>query len=606
MPRRSTAVFQPNLGLYLSRDLLSIPERAVQDGRNFRVKNGQLGNVNLGWAAYSTFDFETAVMAFDQTSLRTGTQLDIVVTIRDIYAYDQATDTALFLNRRYNTGTVAASGTAVTGTGTGWFAASIKIGDYINFTSNAQRTPTAAWFRITAVDAGGTGLTLATSAGTVGAGTAYTIRRTFTGSIGDIWVTDVFVTPDDGTGDNLWFATNGVDGIVTWDGQATQVVERSTALGFTCKTLRVYKNMMVYGNLIVSGNAFQTSIINSDIGKPLNAGSASTGLAAQFRAHDGIEPINVLETLGDNLVIYAERNVVLAQFVGADLVFIFREAAAGVGPIAGRLLADFGDYHEFIGADSQYLFDGVSVTEIGKQVWREILRQRDATRQHLGWSHFDEENGELVWAIPLITDAGVGVETEPPAEAFIEHYLEEVGDRVPDPVSRRAMPFLCAGSSRVLDSVTWDQLTMTWEELVTQWNDATLFAAFPLNIMGDDEGNLWTLNASQQGAGTALASYVRFGRRTTADGRMRALLTRVYPFMEKLNTDVTVTVNLSDHALIPETIVDAQTFDTTLEEGEHFTVHYRRGRYFDVKFGTSGGPYLLSGYDVDFRMGGTR
>ena len=44
----STAILNPNLGLYLGIDPLMVPATGLLAGENFRVKNGKLSNINLG------------------------------------------------------------------------------------------------------------------------------------------------------------------------------------------------------------------------------------------------------------------------------------------------------------------------------------------------------------------------------------------------------------------------------------------------------------------------------------------------------------------------------------------------------------------------------
>jgi hypothetical protein len=184
--------------------------------------------------------------------------------------------------------------------------------------------------------------------GSTAAGEDYTGRQLFTAFIEDFWDTAIFF--NDPNGDDVWFATNGRDDIVKFriaDDEVTPMPE----LGFTCKTLATYKSMMIYANITDdTGDIFPNTIINSNPGEPENV---ATGLASQFIVHDGVDPINALTPLGDNLVIYAERTSVLTQFIGEPFIFAFRVAVAGIGPIAGRLVADFGDFHEFIGQDSQ-------------------------------------------------------------------------------------------------------------------------------------------------------------------------------------------------------------------------------------------------------------
>lgn len=608
----SSATIPPNLGLYLGMSPLSIPARGLQDGMNFRIKEGKLTNRNIGWDDFSAITFNGPIMVKDVFNIRGLSERDIVITPTDIYSYDRDNDTAVFITPRYATGTVnvSAAANAVVTVASGvpnWVTNGILEGMQISFGDAAENDPAATWYTIDTVN-GESQLTLdGAVAGAPLAGVAYTIRRTFTGNTTNIWDTEVFVAPDDGTGDDLWFATNGLDRMVSWDGSASQVTILD-GLGFTAKRIKVYKNMMLYGNLLMeNGDFLPTSIINSDIGKPINAGDAGTGVSEQFRAHEGVDHINELEDLGDNLVIYSERHLTLMQFVGDPLIFIFREAASGVGLIGSRLIADFGDYHEFIGHDSQYLFDGVAVTEIGKQIWREILRLRDPTRHHLGWSHFDEGEGELIWAVCLTSDVGVGDNTQGPEEAFVEHYLEEVGDRVPTPYSRRAMPFLAPGYGTQAGVLTWDELSETWEELAIRWNDTQLFDAFPINVMGTEGGQLFTLNLTQtDDAGNLLVSFVRSGRRLLGDGRMRGLLARIYPFATQLVGFLTCTLRLCDHAAGEISTIDQQSFDMTLPAERHFVSPYRRGRYFELEFGTPGHAWELSGWDIDVKPGGMR
>lgn len=74
----------------------------------------------------------------------------------------------------YSTGTVAVAATAVTGTGTSWLTNRCCVGNRIGFgsTDPAQIT---TWYEISAM-ASDTGITLATSAGTISAGTPYVIE----------------------------------------------------------------------------------------------------------------------------------------------------------------------------------------------------------------------------------------------------------------------------------------------------------------------------------------------------------------------------------------------------------------------------------------------
>jgi hypothetical protein len=232
---------------------------------NFRIKEGKLSNRNVGWDDFSAVTLNGPVMVNDVFNIRGLAERQIFITPSDIYVYDADMDSVEFITPRYAVGTVDVSDDAnavvTVDTGTpNWVTNDIAPGMQISFGDNAETDPAATWYTIALVD-GESQLTLD---GVVGGaplnGVAYTIRMTFSGDETNVWDTEVFVAPDDGTGEDLWFATNGLDVMVNWDGSADQVT-RLTGLGFIAKRLTVYKNMMIYGNLLLDSGSFLPTIL---------------------------------------------------------------------------------------------------------------------------------------------------------------------------------------------------------------------------------------------------------------------------------------------------------------------------------------------------------
>ncbi len=616
------AVVDPNYGLYLGKDNLALNKRSLSDGLNFRVAQGMLNNINLGWDRFGAFTLSGAVTHITNFFLSDSTEHMIFCSLEDIYLYDAAAETVAFLNLQYDTGTVSATGDTpgvVTGTGTAWDTAvnskkPAVPGDKIHFGAANQNDPDAVWYTIATTDSD-TQITLTTaiSGGAVSGGTAYTIRKVFTGRLIEPFVSTTFVNASPGNAD-LIFLSNGIDNIVTWNGTDATVTDLDT-LGFTARQLGVYSNMMIYGDILQGGIRKLNNIINSDLGTPENV---TTGLASQFVVHDGTDPVVAIEPLGENLIIYSEKHVTPIQFVGDPLVFIFRDALAGQGPLASRAIVNFGNFHEFLSAESQHRFDGVNVTEVNAHLWRDALRTRDPIRDAGIFTHIDEENGDVVWAFPLVTDTGSAVNTTGALFAYSAHYLEEVpsrgaefGRQVPMPYSKREFPFSASGFFTRQTALTWDQISDTWADHNFRWNDNFFSVAFPLNMVGDTSGKIYTLGTSQDADGSALASFVRFGRRAVGDGIERGLVKRIYPFATEFpaaNYNLDVTLHLSDHANGSTTASEMLGLDLTLPESTFFVSHFRRARFIELEFGTSGPtePWELAGYAVDAVSGGRR
>lgn len=590
------AVLNPNLGLFLNRPLISIPEGALADGHNFRVKNGALSNLNLGWERFSSFTLNGPVTLIDGFFDRNSSQILIFGTPSDLYRYLEAGGgSVVYITPVFTTGTVNVSGTTVTAaSGTpNWLTNGIVPGQWIFIGSTTQNSTTAAWHQITAVT--NTTLTLATSPGSA-TGAVYTIRRTFSGTIDTPWETATFL--HEGVADeDLWIATNGVDNIVTWNG--TDLFAKVAGLGFKAFHLGTHKNMLLASAITEGGEFFPAQVRNSRPGFPLDF---STGLASAFTAHGGSDEVSALLPLGDSVIMYAERHIVVADFVGDPFIFVLRDAVPNLGPLSGRLVGDFGDNHAFLGPDAGYEFDGVNLSEVGSQVWREVLRRRDPTRLLQAFSHFDEENGDLIWAVPLTDDEGsVGPET-----AWVEHYLEETDGDI-SPVSKRSFPFTATGFFERQSSLTWVDIVDRWKDLNFRWNDIFFSAAFPFNLGGTAAGQVFTLNTIQTADGALLPSFVRTGRRALTDGRHRDMISRVYPFASQADgTTLAVRVRRAEHAAGPVSTFDEQPMDLSLPEEGHFTSHFRVARFYELEFATDGSPWRLAGWDVDVRRGGAR
>jgi hypothetical protein len=312
--------------------------------------------------------------------------------------------------------------------------------------------------------------------------------------------------------------------------------------------------------------------------------------------------------LGDNLAIYSKTNAVLAQFVGDPIIFVFRKVISDKGPVAPRLLVDYGDYHEFIAKDQKIRFDGASSLPVGDQVWQRKLQDLDPSRTHIGFAVRVEEAGEALWAVPFAGDG-----TTAPVSAYSEHYLEHRDPRDPEPYGKRDFPFLSAGFFTVQTTFTWDTITGSWDESGAQWDDIALIQNFPRLYLGDDNGDIYVGNSGQSAAGVAMTSFVRFGRRPTQDGQGRGTIARIYPFAEDVNSSsgtLAVYLHFTEHANASDTVeVGPFNYSLAQPEGGHFVTPYRRGRYVELEFRMSGNTtasWGLDGYDWVVRQGGYR
>lgn len=606
--RRASAVADVSFGLDFSRPPIALLDGALQDGMNFRVRLHRLTNDKVGWVRTSLPTLNGPVMHIATYRNRAGVQKTVFATFTDLYQATSLTAVS-YLTPRYATGTVdvSAADPAVVTDASGtpnWITNGINSGDQIHFGNAAQTSTAAVWYTIDTVDAEDQ-LTLTTAvAGAPLAGQAYTIRRLFTGDDTNLWEDVMWI--DTGSAADYMYLTNGKDAIMRWDGSASQVEE--SAADFLARHLAIYSNMLIFGDITVAGNDLPGDVRTSTVGDPENT---TSGLASQFKVHDSFEPILHMKALGDNLAIYSgpdPGSIVLAQFVGDPIVFLLRKAVSETGPISARVVADLGDFHQFLAGDIGYRFDGAGLLPYGEQVWQKFLGLRDPSRQHLAFHAFVEEHGEVIWAVPLPDDAALSPVASP-TTAFVAHYAETKTQNQPDPFSRRSFPFLSEGFLANTTTTTWDDLSGSWDSNASAWNDTSLLAAFPQPIVGNHLGETFFLYQGHTADGTLLPSYVHFGRRPLNDGVERGLVCRIYPFARELvdeGTNLDVVLHLADSAHGEAVESEPYPLDLSLPEGEFFISPFRRARYVETEYQMNDvdGVWELAGYD--WKLGRSR
>lgn len=597
---RGRAVHAANLGLYLDRPPLLVPERGLSAGSNFRIADAQLTNYNVGWSAFHDVNLDGKPVTLIEEFRAAGELRKLILgNTTDLFQFSQST--LSYITPRYDTGTVSVTNGSptVTGSGTSW-SANVKAGDF--FALGADETdPEATWYEVDSVDSD-TQITLTENyAESTDSGEAYTIRQTFTLSISSPWVSEVFRNAESvtsGSDGDRWYATNGINPVVAWDGASDQVYYPSIGLD-TCAALRRYKNTMIYIAPTVSGTFAPNTIKSSAVGQPENL---STLEAAEFVVHDGSDSLITARPIGELLAIYAERAIYLAQYVGPPLMFVFRAAVPGCGTRSARGVVSFPNYHLFIGPDCQYRFDGVTALPESAHVWRDVLRRTSPNRPRLVQGLIDESNAELIWVMPLNSDTA-----DSPEYAYVGHYLEEVGE-YPTPHSLRQLPATAIGTYRDEDALTFDDLNIPFSDALFRWDDATLQPLFANVLFGTDDGDIFQLGSTTQ-AGTEPMSFVRFSRRPLVDSRRNGTVKRVY-VNDKFEGSGDLTVNLRLFDSPNTTTVKEQAeVAIALDGTERFASFRNSARFVEVEFGstpTTPGYWSIEGYDVDVVPGGSR
>lgn len=386
LPTPQPIVMRPLQGLdYLSSEL-NAPAGSLLDNDGLVVRPKGLYRTPgyesfLDGAVWSPSDTPSMIVSGWGTN---GVQYPFLITQNRVFLCSWSSG-YVEVPWEYSKGTVAVSGTAVTGSGTLWLTLGINAGDTF--------TVSGSDYVIQSVNSD-TGITLRTSAGSISSGTSYVITRYLNG--GNQYYADACMGTDLKLGQFLVIATPSCQIIKLYP--QTQVMSNLTETaakqpstgGITAKAVCFTSGRIFAGNLDDGSNKNQRYMIRWSKGTDITDFSDATAylyLTSQASAFSG--EIQRMITMGTLMVCYLDD----AIFVGTpsnvtNLPLSFQQlSTGGVGlvgqraiastvlPREGNILESALTGHFFVGDDNIYFLSAsnLSISPIGNRVVRESI-----------------------------------------------------------------------------------------------------------------------------------------------------------------------------------------------------------------------------------------
>lgn len=432
----------PTLGWYPDVPAEELAGKAWHEAWNVRYKHnaverirnsGQFGSQQFTWyrvvnpapaASVSTPD---PVTGFAQLLEATGVEHTLALTQHEIYELDSLgvwdTDeddrlTPYFPDIAVSTAGCPGGSPTVTGAaGASWLGGGADTdnlpqpGDWIKFTGFA------GWYQIRSVDLD-TQITLVGNGPNTGGQVAYTIRllngstRTFPADSltrGDrrAWITREWHDPV-ATDISTWLlATNGYNTPIKWSGTGQfefigglRTLEGGVGapddLDMRFSAMAVFYNTLFVGDTQEDNGTgglsrFPSRLRWCNLNNFESWNVVLLGDQAGFTpVGEGSDPIMVLETLGDNLVIYKERHIYRAQYVGYSNGTVRVPVVTDRhGACSRRAVASNGQVHCFCDSENIYLLlPDMTIVPIGnpiRQYWKERFNRILADNIEIQW-----------------------------------------------------------------------------------------------------------------------------------------------------------------------------------------------------------------------------
>lgn len=370
--------------------------------------------------------------------------------------------------------------------------------------------------------------------------------------------------------------------------------------GVTTSCIKPYKSFLVMAGYQTGSNEHHYTVRWSDeydpSGVPTDYNIASTtNLAGENKLSGSNGKLIDQLTLNNSQIIYAERGVFAMDFIGAPLVFSFRELFSDDGIINRGACASFLNQHLVVGNNDVYIHDGNQKQSIVDKRVRKTLFNEIADKRSVFCQAVNERSE--IYICYANSDAA---NSETANRALVFNWSQNAFTFVDLP-NVRALTV----SEKMNSAGGWGDVSGSWSENTNFWSNAsasTQAGGLKLFAAGYGASKLYAMNDTHGAAGSNINAFVEatkidldsvLGKATNNIKQLNGIM----PQIEGTGT-LNVSVGVSN---APQDGVTWKATKTYNIEADHKIDVRASGRYFAIRVeSTSASDYWrLTGIDID-------
>jgi len=302
-------------------------------------------------------------------------------------------------------------------------------------------------------------------------------------------------------------------------------------------------------------------------------------------------------TLNDANIIYAERGVFAMTFIGAPLVFAFREIFNDDGIINRGAVAGFFGQHLVVGQNDIYVHDGNNKRSIvDKRVRRQFFAELRDTRSVFCQSIPDRSE---VWICYADDDSS---DSQTANRALVYNWAQDAFTFIDLP-NIRALTL----ADKMDTSGDWDNSPVTWAQSSDYWSNASITTAgqnIKLFGAGYLDDKVYQHNDTYGADGSALDAFIEASKLDldAITGGSTATIKQINQILPQIEGSgaVTIRVGVSDSPQQGVQWIAERSYNI---ESDHKIDVRASGRYLALRFQSASSEnwWKVTGLDIDIR-----
>lgn len=476
---RSFAIFSPILGLRKDMPSILMREAYTPDCQDVIWQDGEIHRIRKRLLEFD-YQFPDKILSMEYYfKPSTDEWWFVVFTKRDIAYRDITNNRFVFINKLYTTGTITIEATnlkKVIGSETA-FQTNLKVGDFLKIGAGEVHS-NSTWYEVDSIESE-TVLYLKTDAEAC-SGSAYVVRKTFSGTDYDYWSVITFH-------EKLLATNRGLDNIIIWQGPG-QVADLNCP--YKATFLYDYNERVLLVRTIESGNEYPFRIRWSGLADETDWGGSGSDAGA-MEVNEGGGVLQGCATYKGNLLIFKSAGIIRAWNVEGIAVFNKKLVVDGIGTNAPDSILEMEEGTRFYSGDNTFrFFNGLTANVISSEINAITKNINPNFEQYIQVTMIEELN-QILWAIPY-TDSEVN-------NKVLIYDLDFARNNwgVED------MEVASLGYYETETAYDWSSMSIfaNWLDWWwVSWKYRAGLSAFPIDVMGTYDGKIYRLNASEKDA----------------------------------------------------------------------------------------------------------
>jgi len=370
--------------------------------------------------------------------------------------------------------------------------------------------------------------------------------------------------------------------------------------GVTTKCLKPYRSFLVMAGYETSSAENYYTVRWSDEYDPAGVPSdyniaSTTNLAGENRLSGNNGELIDQLTLNNSQIIYAERGVFAMDFIGAPLVFSFREVFSDDGIINRGACASFLNQHLVVGNNDIYIHDGnqkqsIVDKRVRKTFFNDIKDKRSVFCQTIN-------DRSEVWICYADNDA---VNSESANRALVYNWTQNAFTFIDLP-NIRSLTL----SEKMNTAGGYDDTSETWSSTSLYWSSAsqnTQASSLQLFSAGYQDSKLYLMNDSHGANGSPLTAHLEATKidLDSVLGKATNTIKQINGIMPQIEGQGTVDISVGVSSA-PQDGISWKTTKTYDIENDHKIDVRASGRYFALRVESASNSdyWRLTGLDID-------